>query len=75
MPMNHVVNFILGQLDATIRRAATRYANTTAMLRDDEDAQGTVAEILNSMDAIAKEDLRGSRLAETLNPESTDFMP
>lgn len=73
--MYHVLNFSLGQLDATILREATRYANTTAMLRDDEHAQGTVTEILRSMDAITKEDLRGSRLADTLNPESTDFMP
>lgn len=45
------------------------------MLRDDDHLQGTVTEILKLMDTIEKEDLRGSRLADALNPENTDFMP
>lgn len=63
----------LGEMEATFMKAAARYANLTAILADDEEIRQTVLETVTTMEAIAKEDVRGFRLASILDPSQADF--
>jgi hypothetical protein len=62
-----------GDLEATLLRGAIRNANLLAALADDAEIRGSVIELMETLDAIQKEDIRGFRLAMTLNPTTPGF--
>lgn len=58
---------VLGDLDASILRASTRYANVMAILRDDEKVHSAARDIIETIESIKTEDLRGFRLASKVD--------
>lgn len=50
-----------------------RNANLWAMLSDNQDVRSTVADMIGTMESIAKEDVRGFRLASMLDPTLPEF--
>ncbi|KAJ3512199.1 hypothetical protein NLJ89_g3658 [Agrocybe chaxingu] len=67
------INNKSGQLEISLLRAAMRYANLRSILEDDEEIRETVAELVESMEAINRQDLRGYRLADLLDPTTSDL--
>ncbi len=67
-------NHINGQLDGSIFMSSSRYSNIMALLRDDPDVQRVARDVINVIDSMEKEDLRGFRLAEALDPNNTHQM-
>lgn len=62
--------FILGQLENTLLRTAGRGANLCALLSDDLDIRSTVSEMLKTIEAVQKEDIRGYQLAAIFDADS-----
>ncbi|KAJ2915181.1 hypothetical protein MD484_g5232, partial [Candolleomyces efflorescens] len=60
---NHV-----GEVEGTFMRTAARNANILALLGDSPQAQGLVQRMVDRMKRHEKENLRGFRLAEALDP-------
>ncbi|KJA13951.1 hypothetical protein HYPSUDRAFT_150983 [Hypholoma sublateritium FD-334 SS-4] len=67
-------NHMLGQLDGSIFMASSRYSNVMALLRDDPETQRAARDIIETMDSMEREDLRGFRLAKALDPDNTHHM-
>ena len=63
----------LGQIEGSILRALVCHANLSALLADDENIRKTVSELAKTMDAVQREDIRGSTLANMLNPSLKDL--
>lgn len=61
-------------MEATFMQAAARHANLSAILADDESIRQTILDTVSTMDATAKEDVRGFRLAVMLDPSEADFI-
>ena len=57
-----------GELEATLLRGSIRNANLLAVLADDEEIRGSVLELMETLEAIQNEDIRGFRLATMLDP-------
>lgn len=63
----------LGEIEATFMQAAARHANLSAILADDAEIRQTIVDTVATMDATAREDMRGFRLASILDPSQADF--
>jgi len=62
-----------GEMEGTLLRGAVRNANLSAILSDDDDLQNVVADLVETMDVIEKEDIRGFRLASIVDPMTPGF--
>ncbi|KAF8989606.1 hypothetical protein BDQ17DRAFT_1333955 [Cyathus striatus] len=58
----------IGELETTFMRTAVRAANIHAVLADDNTLRENVFELIKTMDAIEKKDIRGFRQATLLDP-------
>ncbi|KAF9455301.1 hypothetical protein BDZ94DRAFT_1327649 [Collybia nuda] len=63
----------LGELEGTFMRAAARSANIRTILAEDEDIRQVVLEMVNEMETIALEDIRGFRRASMLDHTLSDW--
>lgn len=63
-----------GELEATLLRGAIRNANLLAVLSDDAEIRDSVVELMETLEAIQAEDIRGFRLATLLDPTTPEFL-
>lgn len=63
-----------GELETTLLRSSARSANLRAILADDENVRSVVLEMITTMESIDKEEVRGFRLANQLDPGAPQFM-
>ena len=59
---------IKGDLEETFLKTSIRTSNLCAIRADDGEVHQIVSEMISSLDAIAKEDIRGFQLAAMLDP-------
>lgn len=62
-----------GEMEGTLLRGAIRNANLAAILSDDHHLRNVVADLVETMDVIEKEDIRGFRLAAMVDPMAPGF--
>jgi hypothetical protein len=60
-------------MEGTLLRGAVRNANLSAILSDDNHLRNVVADLVETMDVIEKEDIRGFRLAAMVDPMMPGF--
>lgn len=60
-------------MEGTLLRGAVRNANLFALLSDDDNLRNMVTDLVETMDVIEKEDVRGFRLAAMVNPMVPGF--
>lgn len=61
-------------MDGSILQGSVRYSNILAILRDDDQVRHAAYDIIEAMDSVEKEDLRGFRLAASLNIENSGIV-
>ncbi|KAG6905062.1 hypothetical protein DXG01_005329 [Tephrocybe rancida] len=64
----------VGQLELTLMKTATHAGHLRALMVDDTSLREAVLEMINTMDAIDREDMCGYRLANLLDPTLPDYM-
>jgi len=64
---------LTGELEATLLKGAIRNANLLALISDDTSVRESVLELMETLEAIQAEDIRGFRLATILNPTTPEF--
>ncbi|KII88032.1 hypothetical protein PLICRDRAFT_55048 [Plicaturopsis crispa FD-325 SS-3] len=68
-------NQIQGEMEGTFMEMSSRNANLRALLSDNQEVHSTVLEMVTTLDAITKEDTRGIRLANMLDPDQPETEP
>lgn len=61
-------------METTLLRSSARSANLRAILADDEDVRAVVLDMVTTMESIDKEEVRGFRFANQLDPGAPQFM-
>jgi hypothetical protein len=69
----HTKTISTGEMEGTLLRGAVRNANLFALLSDDDNLRNMVTDLVETMDVIEKEDVRGFRLAAMVNPMVPGF--
>jgi hypothetical protein len=60
-------------MEGTLLRGVVQNANLSAILSDDNHLRNVVADLVETMDVIEKEDIRGFRLAAMVDPMMPGF--
>ncbi|PPQ66510.1 hypothetical protein CVT24_007059 [Panaeolus cyanescens] len=66
------INSHVGQLEGSLLVASACNANVRAMVTDDKNMRSQVLDLVETMEAIESEDIRGFRLASILDPSSSE---
>ena len=68
-----MLDYATGEMEGTLLKGAVRNANLSALLSDDECLRKQVVDLVDTLDVIGKEDIRGFRLATVLDPTVPEF--
>jgi len=68
-----MLDYATGEMEGTLLKGAVRNANLSALLSDDEYLRKQVVDLVDTLDVIEKEDVRGFRLTTILDPTVPEF--